>query len=68
MKKLRTLLTILFLSLVLIGMTSCEMSRRSESGRHRDRFERHDNDNQRHDDHDNGQRPKAVIIIDKDNR
>jgi hypothetical protein len=35
MKKLRTILTILFLSLILGGMISCEVGRHSGEGRHR---------------------------------
>jgi hypothetical protein len=57
MKKLRTILTILFLSLILGGMTSCEISRHSENGHRRGWSQRHDND-----DH----RKSAVIVIDKD--
>ena len=62
MQKLRTLTTILFLSMILIGMISCEVSRHTENGEHHRRgmFHRHD----RHDeDH-----PKAVIVIDNDHR
>jgi len=59
MKKLRTILTILFLSLILGGMTSCEVSRHSENGHRRGWFRHHD-----YDDH----RRSAVIVIDKDNR
>ena len=57
MKKLRTIVTILFLSLILCGMTSCEVSRHSEDGHRRGWFHRHDDD-----DH----RKSAVIVIDKD--
>jgi len=48
--------------MILIGMTSCEVSRHTENGeRHRKGwFHRHD----RHDEH----HPKAVIIIDNDHR
>ena len=56
MKKLRTILTILFLSLILGGMTSCEVSRHSENGHRRGMSQRHDND----------RRGGAVIVIDKD--
>ena len=58
MKKLRTILTILFLSLILGGMTSCEVSRHSENGHRRGWSQRHDND----------RRGGAVIVIDKDKR
>lgn len=44
MKKLRTVVTILFLSLILGGMTSCEITRHTEEGRHRGWFHRHDDD------------------------
>jgi len=60
MKKLRTIVTILFLSLILAGMTSCEVSRHTENGReHRGWFHQRE----RHEDH-----PKAVIVIDNDHR
>ena len=55
MKKLRTVVTILFLSLILGGMTSCETTRYSENGRHRGWFHRHDDHN-------------AVLIVTPDNR
>jgi hypothetical protein len=52
MKKLRTILTVLFLSLVLFGMVSCEVGRHTDRGRgRRDR------------DHD---KSGAVIIMDQD--
>jgi len=35
MKKLRTIVTILFLSLILCGMTSCEAGRHTDNGRHK---------------------------------
>jgi LDH2 family malate/lactate/ureidoglycolate dehydrogenase len=35
MKKLRTILTILFLSVILCGLTSCEVGRHTGEGRHR---------------------------------
>ena len=56
MKKLRTIVTIFFLSLILAGMTSCEVGLRTEGRRHRvsQRHERHEN------------RGK-VIIIEKEN-
>lgn len=54
MKKLRSIVTILFLSLILGGMTSCEVGLRTDNGRqHRRLFHRHDD------------RAK-VIVIDKD--
>jgi hypothetical protein len=59
MKKLRTVLTILLLSLILGGMTSCEISRHSENGNHRGWFHRHDNRRQ------NG---GAVLILTPENR
>jgi len=58
MKKLRTIVTILFISLMLGGMTSCEISRHSENGHRRGMYQRHDND----------RRGGAVIVIDKDKR
>jgi len=59
MKKLRDISTILLLSLMLGGLTSCEVSRHSEEGRHRGWFQRHDRDEHR---------GGAVIVIKKDNR
>jgi len=59
MKKLRTILTILFISLMLGGMTSCEVSRHADNGRHRGWNQRHDRD-----DH-NG---NATIVIEKKHR
>ena len=59
MKKLRTVVTILFLSLILVGMTSCEISRHTENGRHRGWFYSHN---------DHRQRKGAVIIITPENR
>jgi hypothetical protein len=35
MKTLKTILTILFLSVILFGMTSCEVGRHTDEGRHR---------------------------------
>ena len=35
MKKLKIILTILFLSVILYGMTSCEVGRHTDEGRHR---------------------------------
>ena len=59
MKKLRTIVTILFLSLILVGMTSCEISRHADNGRHRGWFYKH-NDHHRH--------KGAIIIITPENR
>ena len=42
MKKLKTIVTILILSLILVGMTSCEISRHAENRRHRGWFHRQD--------------------------
>ena len=60
MKKLRTIMTILFLSLILVGMASCEVSRHTENGNHRRGWF---HQRERHEDH-----PKAVIVIDNDHR
>ena len=56
MKKLRTIVTIFFLTLIFVGMTSCEVGLRTEGRRHRvsQRHERNEN------------RGK-VIVIEKDN-
>lgn len=59
MKKIRTIVAIMFLSLVLCGMTSCEVSRHAENGRHRGWFHRHD---------DHREKSGAVLIIGQDNR
>lgn len=59
MKKLRTIVTILFLSMILGGMTSCEVGRRTDNGRHRGWGQKHDNDEHRR---------GAVIVIEKDKR
>jgi len=56
MKKLRTIMTILFLSLILCGMASCEVSRHTE-GHRRGWFHRHDRDEPQR---------RAVIVIDND--
>ena len=53
MKKLRTILTVLFLSLILCGMVSCEVGRHTGRGRE-------------HRDEDNHHRGGAVIIMDQD--
>lgn len=58
MKKLRTIITILFLSMILCGMTSCEVGRHTDNRRHRGWFHRHDRE-----EHNRG----AVLIIDQDN-
>lgn len=58
MKKLRTIITILFLSLILCGMASCEVERRSDNGRHKGWFHRSDN---------NHHKRGAVLIINQDN-
>jgi hypothetical protein len=59
MKKLRTIATIMFLSLILCGMTSCEVGRHTDNGRHRGWFHKHE---------DNRPRRDAVIIFDQDHR
>jgi len=59
MKKLRTIVTILFLSLILCGMTSCEVGRHTDNGRHRGWFNKHEN---------NHQKRGNVLIIDHNNR
>jgi heme A synthase len=59
MKKLRTILTISFIALMLGGMTSCEVSRHADNGRHRGWHQRHDRD-----DHRSGK----VIVIEKHHR
>jgi len=60
MKRLRYLLTIIFLSLILGGMTSCEVSRHAENGRHRGWFHRSDDHRRQH--------KGAVLIITPDTR
>jgi len=59
MKKIRTIVAILFLALILGGMSSCETTRHGDEGRHRGWFHRHDDDH-----HDRG----GVIIVDPDHR
>ena len=59
MKKLRTLLTILFLSFILCGMTSCLVTRRADNGEHRGWFHKHD---------DHRDKRGAVLIIKPENR
>jgi len=61
MKKLRTIVTILFLALMLGGMTSCEVGLRTDNGRHRGWNHRHEN-------HDNRENRGKVIIIEKHDR
>ncbi len=63
MKKLRTIVSILFLSIILGGMTSCEVGLRTDNGRHRGEYHRN-RDN--HHDRDNHHKKGTVIIIDKD--
>lgn len=58
MKKLRSMLTVLFFALLLGGMTSCTVTSHTNNGRHRGWFQKHDN--HRH-------RTKAVIIVGDDN-
>ena len=65
MKKLRSIVTILFLSMMLVGMTSCEVGMRTDNGRHRRGYhrqeergkviviEKHDDDHRSDDHHDN---------------
>ena len=59
MKKIRMIVPILFLSVILVGMTSCEISRHTDNGRHRGWFYRHNNHHRN-----NG----AVLIITPENR
>ena len=59
MKKIRTIVAILFLSLIAGGMTSCEVSRQTDNGHHRGWFHRHDEDR-----HDRG----GVIIVEPGRR
>ena len=57
MKKLRTIVTILFLSLILGGTTSCLVRSHTDNGRHRGLFQKHDNNRHR----------KGSVIIFNDN-
>ena len=57
MKKFRAILTITFLSMILLGMTSCEIERHAESDRNR--HQKMENDH-----HKSG----AVLIIQDNNR
>jgi len=59
MKKLRISLTIFFIALMLGGMTSCEVTRHSDNGRHRGWSQRHHHDERR---------GGSVIVIDKNHR
>jgi len=61
MKKLRTLVTILILSFILSGLTSCLVTRHSDSdnGRHRGWFQKHNNQRRNR---------GGVLIITPDNR
>lgn len=59
MKKVRNLVTILFITLILGGMTSCEISRHTDNGNRRGWFHRHDYPR-----HNRG----AVLIINRDNQ
>jgi hypothetical protein len=59
MKKLRTIVSILFLSMILLGMTSCEVGLRIDNGRHRGWF--HKNENNHH-------RRGTVLIINQDHQ
>jgi hypothetical protein len=58
-KKMRTVVTILFLSLILCGMASCEITRHTENGEHRGWFHRHN---------DNREKRGTVIIISPQNQ
>ncbi|MEI7504923.1 MAG: hypothetical protein WCJ61_16735 [Paludibacter sp.] len=57
MKKLRTIVTILFLSLIMGGTTSCLVRSHTDNGRHRGIFQKHDNNRHR----------KGAVIIFNDN-
>ena len=54
MKKLRSIITILFFALLMGAMTSCEVTAHTNNGRHRGWFQKHEN---------NRHRTKAVIIV-----
>jgi hypothetical protein len=58
MKKIRTIVAILFISLMAVGMTSCEVGRHTDDGRHRGL--KHDEEHRDGDHHDRG----GVIIVD----
>jgi hypothetical protein len=51
MKKLRTIVTMMFFFVIFLGMTSCEIERHADNGRRR---------NKEYNDH---RRPGAVLII-----
>lgn len=55
MKKLRTIVSIFFISMMLIGMTSCEVGLRTDNRRHRGWFHKHENHEER----------GRVIVIEK---
>jgi len=55
MKKLRAIITIVFLSMILLGMTSCEIRRHA------------DNDTRRYQKSDNNNRRRGAVLIIKDN-
>jgi hypothetical protein len=57
MKKLRAIITISFLSMMLLGMTSCEVRRHADNDRRR--YQKMDNDHRR---------GSAVLIIRDNNR
>lgn len=57
MKKLRSIVTIIFLSMVLMGMTSCAVRMHEDNGRHRGWFHRND---------DRPNKRDAVLIINTD--
>ncbi len=59
MKKLRTIIPILFLSFILSGMTSCLVTRHAENEEHRGWFHRHN---------DHREKRGAVLIITPENR
>ena len=59
MRKLRTATTIVFLSLILAGMTSCEVTTHTENVRHRGWFHRRDNDHRE---------KRTVLIIGQGNQ
>jgi len=61
MKKLRTAVTMIVLSLMLGGMTSCEITRHTEEGRHRGLFYRHD-------DHRDNRGPVLIIRSNNNDR
>ncbi len=56
MKKLRTIVTMMFFFVFFLGMTSCETERHAGYGE------------RRHKEHNDHRRPGAVLIIDQNNR